>query len=44
MNDQDGKTPLEWIVTIAVLTVIIGVSIAMIFGNTSEVLNILKQF
>ena len=34
MKKQDGKTPLEWIVTIAIVLILAGVAVAMIFGNT----------
>lgn len=44
MKAQDGKSPFEWILTIAVTAVIVGVVIAMIFaGNTDEIVNKIKQ-
>ena len=33
MKDEKGMTPLAWVVTIAVLLIIAGISIAMIFGG-----------
>ena len=39
MKDEKGMTPLQWIVTIAVLLIIAGVSVAMIFGNEFELQN-----
>lgn len=39
MRDDNGMTPLGWIVTIAVVLLIIGVSVAMIFGNEFELPN-----
>lgn len=44
MNKQDGKTPLMWVVTIAVALIIGGVIIAMIFGNTDIVSEIKERF
>ena len=32
MKGQNGKSPLGWIITIAVLLIIAGVSVAMILG------------
>lgn len=32
MKEQSGKSPLGWIITIVVALLIVGVSIAMIFG------------
>lgn len=43
MKNQSGKTPFQWIIIIAVGLIIGGVVIAMIFGDTSEVPNILNQ-
>jgi len=34
MKNQDGKTPLELILTIAILIIVAGIAIAMIFGGT----------
>ena len=35
MRDDNGMTPLGKIVTIAVVLIILGVSVAMIFGGTN---------
>ena len=43
MKKQDGKTPLEWIITIVVSIIIIGAAIAMLVGNTEEIINIVKE-
>lgn len=32
MKNQNGKSPLEWIIVIAVALIITGVVVAMIFG------------
>lgn len=37
MKNQSGKSPLGWIITITVVLIIVGVSIAMIFGGTDIV-------
>ena len=37
MKNQSGKSPLVWIITITVVLIIVGVSIAMIFGGTDIV-------
>lgn len=42
MKKQDGKTPLGWIITIVIVTLIVGVSIAMLFDG-DEVRDSLKQ-
>ena len=44
MKEQNGKSPLGWIITIAVGLIIAGVIIAMIFGDTEEISNIIKQY
>ena len=44
MKKQDGKTPLEWIITIVVSIIIIGAAIAMLVGgNTEEITNMVKE-
>jgi len=42
MKNQSGKSPLSWIITIVVVLLIAGISIAMIFGN-EEVISEIKQ-
>jgi len=42
MKKQDGKTPLGWIITIVVVTLIIGVSVAMLFDG-EDVRDSIKQ-
>lgn len=44
MKAQDGKSPFQWILTIAITSVIVGIIIAMIFGgNTDEIVDKIKQ-
>lgn len=43
MKNQNGKSPLEWIITIAVVLVIVGVAVAMIFAGNEDFLNIIKR-
>lgn len=40
MKSQDGKSPLGWIITIVIVLLIVGVSVAMIFGNEEIVKDI----
>ena len=42
MKNQNGKTSLSWIITIVIVLLISGVSIAMIFGN-EEIISELKE-
>ena len=34
MKKQGGYTPLTWIIIVSIVLLIVGVSIAMLFGNT----------
>ena len=43
MRDDNGMTPLGKIVTIAVVLIILGVSVAMIFGGT-DIGSDIKEF
>ena len=44
MRDENGKTPLGWLVTIIIVLLIAGVTIAMIFGDNEEFSNMVKQY
>ncbi len=44
MKNESGKTPVEWIIIIAVSLLIIGVVIAMLFIGNEDVLDLIKQF
>ena len=44
MKAQSGKSPLQWILIIAVAIIIVGVVIAMIFGDSDEFRNMIKQY
>jgi len=43
MKGQSGKSPLGWIVTIVIVLLIAGVSVAMIFGDNEEISNFIKE-
>ena len=44
MKKQDGKTPLEWIITIVVSIIKIGAANAMLDGgNKEEITNMVKE-
>ena len=43
MDRQAGKTPLGWIITIVVLLIIAGASVAMIFGETDIIPNLIEK-
>ena len=44
MRDDDGKTPLGWIVTIVVSLLIVGVAIAMIFADNEDISNMIEKY
>ena len=44
MKNQSGKSPLGWIITIAVALIIAGVTIAMLFADNEEFSNMVKQY
>lgn len=44
MNKQAGKSPLGWIITIAVTLLILGVVVAMLFVDNEQVSNMIEQF
>lgn len=44
MKEQSGKSPLGWIITIAVGLIIAGVAVAMLFADNEEVSNMIKQY
>ena len=42
MKGQSGKSPFGWIITIVIVLLIVGVSVAMIFGN-EEIIKDIQQ-
>ena len=44
MRDENGKTPLGWIVTIAVTLIIAGVTFAMLFADNEQVSNKIEEY
>jgi len=42
MKEQSGKSPLGWIITIVIVLLIAGVSIAMIFGD-EEIISEIRE-
>lgn len=44
MRNENGKTPLAWIVTIAVSLVIAGVTVAMLFADNEDVSKMIEGF
>ena len=44
MKNQNGKSPLGWIITIAVALIIAGVAVAMIFAGNEDISNMIKQY
>ena len=44
MRDENGKTPLGWIITIVIVLLVAGVIVAMIFGDNEEVSNMIEQY
>ena len=44
MKEQAGKTPLGWIITIAVSVIIAGVVVAMIFADNEEISNMIEKY
>lgn len=43
MKNQSGKSPLGWIITIVIVLLIAGVSIAMIFGDEETISEIREK-
>lgn len=44
MKNQSGKSPLGWIITIAVSLIIAGVAVAMIFAGNEDISNMIEQY
>ena len=44
MENQSGKSPLGWIITIVVALIIAGVTIAMLFVDNEEFSNTIRQY
>ena len=44
MKNENGKTPLGWLITIVVTILIAGVAVAMIFGDNEEFANMIKKY
>ena len=44
MRDEDGKTPLGWIVTIVIVLLIAGVSVAMLLADNEDVSKFIENF
>ena len=44
MKEQSGKTPLGWIITIAVSVIIAGIVVAMIFADNEEISNMIEKY
>ena len=44
MKSQSGKSPLGWIITIAVSLIILGVVVAMLFVGNEDVSNMIEQY
>ena len=44
MKNQSGKSPLGWIITIAVSLLIVGVVVAMLFVENEDVSNMIEQY
>ena len=44
MKNENGKTPLGWLITIVVTILIAGVAVAMIFGDNEEFTNMIKKY
>lgn len=44
MRDENGKTPLGWIITIVIALLIGGVAVAMIFADNEEISNKIKEY
>ena len=44
MRDDNGKTPLGWIVTIVVSLLIAGLAIAMIFADNEDISNMIEKY
>lgn len=44
MKNQDGKSPLGWIVTIVISILVAGVIIAMLFAGNENVSKIIEQY
>ena len=43
MKGNAGKTPLGWIITIVIVLLIVGVSVAMIFEGTDIIPNLIEK-
>ena len=43
MKNQSGKSPLGWIIVLVVLLIIAGISVAMIFGGTDIIPNLIEK-
>lgn len=44
MRDENGKTPLGWIVTIVIALLIAGVTVAMLFADNEDVSKMIEGF
>lgn len=44
MRDENGKTPLGWIITIVITLLIAGVIVAMLFADNEQVTNMIEKY
>lgn len=44
MKNQNGKSPLAWIVTITIGLIIAGVAVFMIFAENDDVSKVIEQY
>ena len=44
MKNEDGKSPLGWIITIVISLLIAGVVVAMIFADNEQVTNKIEEY
>lgn len=43
MDEHTGKAPLGWVITLVVLLIIAGVSVAMLFEGTDIIPNLVEK-
>ena len=44
MKSENGKTPLGWIITVVIVLIIAGVTVAMLFADNQELSNKIEEY